>query len=57
MKAKTCENCGNHMCKDLIYTDIAKEYVRRCLDRNRSYFIPKKEEETNEKESDNDRRS
>lgn len=52
MKAKTCDNCGNYMCKDLIYIDLAKEYVKRCLDRNRNYFIPKKEEETNEKEND-----
>lgn len=50
MKAKTCENCNNCMCKDIIYVNLAKEYVRRCLDRNRSYFIQKKEEPSNEKE-------
>jgi hypothetical protein len=52
MKAKTCENCNNRMCKDIIYVDLAKEYVRRCLDHNRSYFIPKKEEKTNERENE-----
>ena len=33
-----CKNCDNRICKDM-YPTMQKEYVKQCLDSNRSRFI------------------
>lgn len=54
MIERLCRNCDNRMCKDS-YPTMRKEYVKQCLDSNRSRFIPYREEEEEEtKEPTND---
>ena len=43
MIEKLCKNCDNRICKDM-YPTMQKEYIKQCLDSNRSYFISHKEE-------------
>lgn len=43
MIEKLCKNCDNRICKDM-YPTMQKEYIKQCLDSNRSCFISHKEE-------------
>lgn len=44
MIEKLCKNCDNRICKDM-YPTMQKEYIKMCLDSNRSRFVSHKEQE------------
>lgn len=44
MIEKLCKNCDNRICKDM-YPTMQKEYIKQCLDSNRSRFVSHKESE------------
>jgi hypothetical protein len=42
MVEKLCKNCDNYICKDM-YPIMQKEYIKQCLNSNRSCFVSHKE--------------
>lgn len=54
MIEKLCKNCDNRICKDM-YPTMQKEYIKLCLNSNRSRFIPHKESDGGGKDERNSR--
>lgn len=53
MIERTCKTCDNRICNDM-YPTMQKEYIKHCLNSNRSMFVSHKEQ--TEKENDYEQR-
>lgn len=53
MIERTCKNCDNRICKDM-YPTMQKEYIKQCLNSDRSRFVSHKEQMV--KENNNEQR-